>query len=723
MTFDINILNIMDNEQCMNIIYYALLFVVMCLIVFSIFYMNKSQYGIENWHVISSILVVGGLLFALSGYSYYQQKRIESNALNKIRKSYYEYLDDHEDRILFITEGAVVSTLGTYATEIFMGNGFDAWKILFQNRQLVHQLLKAHLNDNYNESDPVSYDLLWYISTYRKAFQNKLSKKEISHILSLSDEKLLNILGSTYNGSRDRASIIFACISGRSIPMNEFAFKRYEEIKTYNPRLVHNLSFNLYGIAHGNTYSTHGPYMFLSSRNRSAFEEILLSINEDNYKDIIDRFGIGPIRDGMNTNNIIQFLQQELSLYRKVLNRPDSIGKPPSLIGKNREEIESIIEMYTNIELINAYEPRGRWRSRDQLYRLIIDDVLGEAKWSIHSVLYCTNDETMNIMTGGLHGEVNKTDITDPTLSYGVHNSYRCYQASELEACFREDNGVFMFAVPDWVEGANFPREFSIASIMQLKQLLLAESENYNVTDLIRKIDVGLNKMKSSNMRLISLKRQFEMFNSKQKHIVELYLVWMFTYSMWMRFWKGPGHAWPMQKVNVKNERSRNMSDRSSPHERDEHVFIQEAVRSELIEMYESDAYLKNWIENLPTIYYDFETQESSCASYNIITVLNKIAMGSYCMGFGSDTILKTSYYYITSLLDHYSDFDNYISTMMPTILDIEYTVVDSQLDSISDHTSNRYRVLMQRSKTLQQPMPIQPPFNPSQYENNVHIE
>ncbi len=43
---------------------------------------------------------------------------------------------------------------------------------------------------------------------------------------------------------------------------------------------------------------------------------------------------------------------------------------------------------------------------------------------------------------------------------------------------------------------------------------------------------------------------------------------------MWMRFWKGPGHPWPLSKVNVNSPSARNREHRTSPQERDEYIFI-----------------------------------------------------------------------------------------------------------------------------------------------------
>lgn len=131
-------------------------------------------------------------------------------------------------------------------------------------------------------------------------------------------------------------------------------------------------------------------------------------------------------------------------------------------------------------------------------------------------------------------------------------------------------------------------------------------------------------------MQTLCLKRQYDEFTIEQKRVVRIYLAWMFIYSMWMRFCKGPGYPWPLTKVNVCRER-----DRSSPGERDEHIFIQEAVRTSLIESFEDDPVLLEWINGLPAIYYDFNSKEAKCTSYPIKQTLDQIALEYYCMGFG----------------------------------------------------------------------------------------
>lgn len=635
------------------------------------------------------------------------------------------------------------------------------------NKSIVNKLLKEILSTDINETSSVSHDLLWYLCISEDPFRTGLTKKEISYLMKCNNSELEELLGlnnttdtedlfldnheqrinagerrvirNNHNLimnvlARDRASLLFTILSGQIIPPIT-PIRNHDEIIGYNPSIIYNLAFiHNKMIDHNNgTYSLHGPYTYLLMKEPSAIEGIITNIEGEDYTTLINRLGIGPINnfDLMTNDEKLLFLQGELSLYHNVFNRDSGFEQPPDLINLNRDEIMNILSYYTNVELIQAYEPRGKWTSRTELIRLITDDVMNGPKWSIHSVLNCNNDDTLNILAAERHGDMDKHDLEDPTLSYGIHKNYRCYQASELEGSFTDYDGVFLFRVPDWTHNSEDPitrapliREFPLDSIKQLKELLHEYTNIAILRELYNKIETGLNLMKSATMQTRQLKLQLENFTFEQRRIAELYLAWMFNYSMWMRFWKGPGSPWPLTKINIRRESERNREQRSSPEERDEYIFIQEGVRTAIIEMYEKDPDLKNWIESLPTIYYDFETKEASCATHTIKSILDQIAIGDYCMGFGSDTILKTAYYYITSLLEHTQGhrFDEFIERMFPQLQDLEYTSVTNQLNSVNT-PGLRLQVLNNRLHILHQPIPKQPPFNPDNYQNNVHVD
>lgn len=690
------------------------------------------------------LLVVLLAAFGILLYSqHYTMNKLKTSIITKLQRRQfiplnYQYGLDSQDigLKLRITEYDIVPRDESRSLQ-------EIWAQLMtrdSSQAKISRIMKQVLETDLTDSLDVSYNLLWYLCLSEEPFRTGLNRKERAYIVAADTTELREILGDDYIGAQDRASLIFAILSGQTIPHVPLS-SRYEEVKHYNPRIVYNLAFiHNQMIDHTNgVYTVQGPYTFLSLQPASLIETIIANVDiecrsfRENYDALVERLGIGPVNnvETMNEDERIMHLQGELSLYHNVFTRDSETSPPPPLVSMDRHQIMDTLSAYTNVELIQTYEPRGKWASRSELMGLICDDVLNGPRWSIHSVLNCNNDNTININTIERHGDSDKYDPQDPTLSYGVHKNYRCFQASELTDSFTNYDGIFLFRIPDWTPGAIDPitgepliREFPLDSIKQLKVVLEQEGYSYNLTELLAKVQIGLDHMKSAEMQIRHMKQTLEQFTFEQRQIADLYMAWMFTYAMWMRFWKGPGHLWPLVKVNVTRETERARAQRSSPQERDEHVFIQESVRTAIIEMYESDSHLREWIEALPTIYYDFETTEASCAAHTIKSILDQIAIGEYCMGFGSDTILKTAYYYITMLLDYPQGpaLDEFIERMFPQLQDLEYIAVTNQITTIRN-PGLRLQILNDRLRVLQKPIPKQPSFNPSSYQNNVHVE
>lgn len=696
------------------------------------------------------IILLGLVLY----YQYVNSTAVKNNIIHKVNSNpympiYYQYGHDSQEiaRRLSLNNNDIISVDNPVTLQ-------SIWETLMidKSNTKIAKLMHDILGSEFKDSIDIHYNLLWYLCISEDPFRNGLNRNEIRYLLGASSNELRELAGSHYIGDDDRASLIFAILSGQLTPTLP-EVSRYNEIKNYDPIIIYNLAFiQNVSIDHNNArYQLYPPHKYLSMQSISSTEQMIINVSNvftncqndicdttfnQRYDELIDKLGIGPINniEYMTDDDKLLYLQSELSSYNNVFNREFELMDPPDLHGKTRDQAFTIMSQYTNVELIDAYEPRKLWNSRVELFKVIYDDIIHGAKWSLISLLNCNNDDTINVISGDIHGKIDKHDSEDPTLSYGIQKNYRCFQVSELTEAFTYYDDVFMFRIPDWTVNTIDPitrapliREFPMTSIKELKALLEKEQYHYNdnvLTPLINKIQEGLDIMKSANMQVLNLKNQIRDFSFEQKNIIELYLAWMFNYSMWMRFWKGPGYPWPMSKVSVTITHIREREQRSSPTERDEYVFIQEGVRTAIIEIYEKDKALKDWIMSLPTIYYDFETQEASCATHNIITILDQIALGSYCMGFGSDTILKTAYYYITNLLDQKqgSAFDDYINRMMTQLTDIEYTTVTNQLNNV--HTSSfRTQLLNRRFQELQKPLSKQLAFDPSKYQNNVHVD
>jgi hypothetical protein len=225
------------------------------------------------------------------------------------------------------------------------------------------------------------------------------------------------------------------------------------------------------------------------------------------------------------------------------------------------------------------------------------------------------------------------------------------------------------------------------------------------------------------------LKLEFSNLDEYQRSVVRIYLAWLFIYGMWMRFWKGPGRPWPTVRVDVTNVKVREQADRCSPEDRDEHIFIQQSIRTRLVELYEKDALLEYWIGSLPQVRYNFQDGTSKIYNEPITDLLDRLMLGNECMGFAGNYTIETAYYLIVYMLglNKRGAFDAFIAEMMPTILQFERDVVNSQLatiknPNINDEVRRKYRILTERRDALAKPIPAQPIFEPAQVQANMHI-
>lgn len=572
--------------------------------------------------------------------------------------------------------------------------------------------------------DDFCFNLLWYLCISNNPNGMRLTTRQKATLAELSHDELLRLLPEEYIGARDRASILFYFLSGQYIPEYTNNTDRYKQVINYPHNVVYNLTFGHHQII--NNQSIYPPHVYLSQQEQLVCEDIISTINENSdLNKILEETGL--IIPGYNEylyqlprKEKLKYIQEDISTYEQVFTRSNDYPLPPDLTTIEENNIYRILDNYTNLELVTSYEPRRKWNNRKELFLQIYNDVIGVASWSlVHD--FCTNDDSINILSGESKSDIDKNDQEDPTISYGTHKNYRCYQISELEASFREYDGTFMFRRPDWVPGQE-NREFSIESIQDLQDLIVQHSNNENITLLINKIAEGLRFMTNSELRVSALKSKYAEFTDQQKEIVKMYLSWMFTYSMWMRFWKGPGYKWPVKTNFVERMKSNN---RCSSDKRDQHIIIQELVRSRITEAYERDEKLLEWITNLPTIYYNFTNGESSCANYPIKQTLDDIAIGNYCMGFGSDNILKTSYFYLLNILEleQGDEFDMFINNMIPKLSEIELEIVQQELDVMENVGSPKHKIYRERYSMLTNPIKKSYSFDYWNYQNNIHVE
>jgi hypothetical protein len=614
--------------------------------------------------------------------------------------------------------------------------------IMDSDPNLVAEIFTVFGLDRLKATIDVYYNLLWYLNVAHDATASRLTKEEISYISGLEEPELLNILGPRYRGPHDKASLIFAVLSGKSSPRPDIIdIPRYESVAVYPPNVVWLLAQKLYGIIDSDNeiISLYPPYVHVALQPPSGVEQIVSSVNENNVDQLAEQYGVvfrteNPIND--NQRKKVKYFINEIKNYDVILTRPQNLMPPPILVDKTKDQIRNILSQYTLKEIVDAYEPIGVWENREGIIDVIGRENRGGSMWSWRHK-YCNNDNTENVIMAEKHGDMDKDDPRDPTLSYGVQRNYRCYQVSELVAFFDVDinrnDDIFRFRVPDWKKNAVNPttgeldvEEFPIDSIRQLRRLLVNPPSGYQVNDLLDKVDEGLAAANDAAIRVRALKRYYdEDLTPEQQYLVRLYLAWLFTYGMWMRFWQGPGYRWPTEWIE-----GGGYKDLCEASRRDEHIFIQQSVRAAIIEQYEQSPLLKIWIENLPLLDYNFVTGQVKIATQGattILTILNKIQLGDFCMAHGSDLILKTSYYLIASILNLKTgaDFNAFINQMLPDLLNIERQIINNQLANIKNRgaASERVNALEARRNELLRPMPKQPPFDPTIVRKTGHTD
>jgi len=564
------------------------------------------------------------------------------------------------------------------------------------------------------------YNLLWHINVYQTSI--KLSPEEIDYVSGLSMNELLSLLPETYNGARDLASVLYAIITGSVLPVRYISDERYYEVINYPPNAVWKMAqirwhINNYNGTRKIENMSYTPYELVASHPHDDIEDIFLSATIDNVENYIVDYGVVfPVlyqREDPESR-LTQFLEQ-ISSYGEVFTRPKDVLPPP--VPDSREQLTP----YTTRELMDAYEPPPRnqdgtdfWRNRNDLINYYVETGKGGAMWSWRH-LRCQNDNTRNVVEFTLHGEIDKDDPNDPTLSYGTLTNYRCYQISELTEVFKQYEGEFR--VPDYKDIG--VQDFPIASIRQLQTLLknrTEQSRKYNYGDLPKIVGKKLIEFTLVTDKLNRLKMEYDRFTVDQQYLANLFIAWVFFYGMWMRFWKGPGYEWPYNTSGL---------DVCIPTIRDEHVFIQNAVSTVLTINYERDPGLNSWIHRLPLIRYGFRTHDFIPLTETLSEKLEKYLIGRECMGVGGDTLVQVGYVLITRLLgwNQEGQFDDFLATMLPPLLDIERQIVTDALNRYRGSTNGEeYRVLVERQQTLSSPIELLPQFIPDKVQPSKHV-
>jgi hypothetical protein len=595
-----------------------------------------------------------------------------------------------------------------------------------------------------NASIDTYYNLLWYLHVAENPFGLNLNDNEKEYISELEINDLLTLLGPTYRGPRDKASLLFALVSGKSASRPDLNdLPRYETVKFYPREAIWRIAQDMYNLIamieiDGNTeyiISPLPPYVYVASQPENPIERIVASVDETNVDRQIETYQIvlPPTNLTMLPKDKVKYFIKQLLNYDDVFRRSPAILPPPILTGKTKQQMKDDLVYYTMKELVEGYEPIGVWRDRNDLIDIIVTESRGGAVWSWRN-RYCNNDDTMNMteFPPTLHGQVNKDDDTNPTLSYGVPKNYRCYQLAELETAFSNENKFFN--VPDYDQnnpiidrttGGNLVEIFPIQSIRQLNELLGRAPAKYNVATLRRIITEGLDANRMVVQETNRLRNQFTAKSEAEQYLIKVYLAWMFFYSMWMRFWKGPGNPWPTDWI----EGGGAFAGRCGEPERDWHVKLQGKVRNFILGSMDPATYpgLVNWIDTLPLVNYDFKSESAMMATtpnINIKRIIDVTLEGKFCLAHGSDFVSRTSYYLIMKLLNlkDNAEFNAFINQFGPVVFNMELQTINWLLDNPNENNIDE-TILQARRTELEQPLAPFPEFIPRMLKRSGHTD
>lgn len=456
------------------------------------------------------------------------------------------------------------------------------------------------------------------------------------------------------------------------------------------------------------------PYQYLSRIN---IKQNIIETSVDNIDLELNQYQmVAPFDDKYDK---YYYWAGSLPYYNNVLNRGSDIPYPPDLTDMDIETAEQLLSLYTDRELLLYYGTAGiNYETREDLILKIYEQYRGPT-WRLNHDK-CNNDDKHNYLRD-LRSEINKDDPVNPTVSYGTLNDSNCYQLEELIEFFRDDdNGDFHFYNPDWEPNYNILREFPAKSMLDLLSILKVSNFNKNITlddlsnlsnlitELKDVINYGLDKIDLVQQELRDRIQEYNNFNEEQKFYANIYLVWLFLFSMWIRFWKGPGNPYPYET---------NSPNYCEPPIRDENVKLQLFVHSIIIDKNEM---VRNWINKLPLISFDWKSPDKTKirGSGSLILMIADIQNGKQCQGIAGDELSSGAYSLITRFIPN-MDINLIINTYLPYINNIELDIVTRQLSLPRLANDPFYK---ERYIDLRRPV-VQPSFDPSLMSHTRHVD
>lgn len=440
-----------------------------------------------------------------------------------------------------------------------------------------------------------------------------------------------------------RIQLIYGLLTGffksniiRSNPNN-----MYNYVKSLPIEKIRNMN-NL------NKKNDQSPYIFAC--NLMIMNPNFQILIDNPIEKVIDDYGIIVPPEKNPTNYVYDYF--DIYDINKI-NRPDDIiPLPDDIEDYDYETLMDIFDYYSDRELLEKYPIHVTFENRNDLIGKIFLSQRGEY-WNDENDR-CENDDTYNVEQDKLHGEVDKDDFDDPTFSYGTYNHRNCYQQKELEQAFMEDTeGEFHFYIPD-AKPTDINKEFPAKKMNTL--LDFADGELYD------KVVEGLKKINIIQKELDNTIQIYNSFNEKDKQWATIFLVWLFIFSMWVRFWRGPGNPYPHETES---------GEYCTPIDRDTNVNSQLIFYEYMMEKVSSQ--VKNWIQLLPLIKLDWNKPNDPLSikpKGTLYYLLNEIKRARACEGSAGDDLSQTAYSLINSYFKpiDVANFNLLINTWSPIV-------------------------------------------------------
>jgi hypothetical protein len=497
-----------------------------------------------------------------------------------------------------------------------------------------------------------------------------IQRDVFTYLSGLSVEEMIRLVnGLGYSGSFDKPSLTFSILTGKNNDIVDITSERYYLIHSLKPPLIRSLFYKYYDL--GDSPAVMGPYNILSSIPQGIMEPFLIfaSNDVDSYKKVIKR--LGSLQKGTGSlPQRMETLSNNLKYLESTVDRPSGLLDPPDLYGVDPIAANTILLQYTDVELERFYEVTFPF-SRKNFIEMIVRDSK-KPKWTLKHKR-CGNDDKYNPVLLEKRGESNKDDPNDPTVSYGNIRYRFCYQMSELAQTFKETETGFRFLNPDSVEigvpsvngvggiAANPLPDFPVASIRKLLKLLDPYSGIKQEQELIKVIQNGLASFSKARDVVSSLRSDFSSMDDIQKEYVKRYLVWLFAFGMYNRYWAGPGTPFP-HKWNYTEEDQTQCN-------REAIVLKQQPFLDDLLNSIANisfkDGTLRDWILLLPRIKLYWSSGNVSLIKADqppdtpldqrldlIYGVISLTLKGKNCQSEASDVSIENSYHYLVNFLD-----------------------------------------------------------------------